>query len=233
MPLCDALEIVLADTAQFIPSGLSIPGDSGQNLVWRAFELLSNKLPQVKPLQIYLQKHIPMGAGLGGGSADGAFMINLMNDFFKLDLSESERMDFAAELGSDCPFFIRNKPSFVWGRGEFSEPHGLDLSGWHLVLINPGIHISTAEAYGSVTPGPAAYDLRNLTADDLESGAVMPVNQFEAGIAKKYPEILSLKNELLEAGAHYASMTGSGSTVYGLFTVEPPRNWPNAWYLGL
>lgn len=233
VPLCDALEIVPAESTRFISSGLSIPGDSEQNLVWRAYELLSNKFPGVKPLDIYLQKHIPMGAGLGGGSADGAFMINLMNDFFNLNLSESQRMDFAAELGSDCPFFIRNKPAFVWGRGEFAEPHNLDLTGWHLVLVNPGIHVSTSEAYGSISPGPAPCDLKKLSADDLKSGAALPANQFEAGITKKHPEILSLKNGLLDAGANYASMTGSGSTVFGLFTGEPPRKWPQAWYLRL
>lgn len=221
IPLCDAMEVVPAEELKFTTSGLDIPGDQDNNLCLKAYYLMAGRYKEIKPVHIHLQKNIPMGAGLGGGSADGAFMINILNDFFNLNLDVPTRESIAAELGSDCPFFIENKPKLVTGRGEVMHPHSLDLKGWYLGLVSPKIHVSTAEAYAGIQPRAVSMSWEKLT-DDVAGWSKMGlVNQFEATVAKKHPEILDLKNQLLRAGAVYASMTGSGSSVYGLFKKKP------------
>lgn len=221
IPLRDALEIVVADELKFTTSGLDIPGDQDKNLCLKAYHLMAESYEKVKPVHIHLQKNIPMGAGLGGGSADGAFTINLLNNFFNLNLDVTTRESIAAQLGSDCPFFIDNIPKLVTGRGEVMHTHPLNLKGWFLSVVSPQIHVSTSEAYAGIQPGSVSMDWEKLT-DDVSSWSEMGVvNQFEATVAKKHPKILDIKNQLLRDGALYASMTGSGSSVYGLFKEKP------------
>lgn len=233
IPLLDALEIVAADTLKFTTSGFDIPGDQDNNLCLKAYHLMADRYKEVKPVHIHLQKNIPMGAGLGGGSADGAFMINLLNDLFSLNLDVSTRESIAAELGSDCPFFIENKPKLVTGRGEVMHPHLLNLKGWHIALVSPQIHVSTAEAYSGIEPKGVSMNWEQLTNNVSGWSEMGVVNQFEATVAKKHPEILRIKNQLIDAGSLYASMTGSGSSVYGLFQKKPTLEIPGAQILEL
>jgi 4-diphosphocytidyl-2-C-methyl-D-erythritol kinase len=198
-------------------SGDAIPGEANDNLCYFAYHLLAEQcmLPNIKA---HLHKHIPIGAGLGGGSSDAAFFIRLLNDKFELNLSWGEMHHYAKQLGSDCSFFISNKPAFAEGKGDQYESINLDLSKYYLALIYPDIHINTATAYSNVTP---AKPKRSLEADIL----TLPIeewknyihNDFEDSVFPKYPEVKSIKEKLYSLGAIYASMSGSGSSVYGIF----------------
>lgn len=223
--LCDALEIVEGkDSDSFVFSGLEIPGDPGDNLCAKALALLREK-KSVPPLQVYLHKAIPMGAGLGGGSSDASFFIATVNKMFALGFSSADLHEFAARLGSDCPFFLTHEPAFAESRGEKLTPVSDVLQGWHLLLINPGLHISTPEAYRHVRVGPSGKNIRDVV-EGLPVGEWKRnlFNYFEEYAIQKYPEIGVLKNALYDAGAAYASMTGSGSTVYALFAEAPPES---------
>lgn len=221
VPLCDALEIVLSDELTFTTSGLDIPGETSENLCLKAYHLMAKNYSEIRPVHIHLLKKIPMGAGLGGGSADGAFMINLLNNYFELNLDGAVRENYAAQLGSDCPFFIENKPQFVTGRGEVMKPHTLNLSGWYIVIVSPEIHISTQKAYAGITPAPSGVDWDSVAVEHISDWSKILRNQFEENIIKAHPEIGRIKNQLLAEGAVYAAMTGSGSSVFGLFETEP------------
>ncbi len=222
IPLRDALEIVPSDRLRFTASGLPILGSTDDNLCLKAFHLLKNDFPAVEPVHIYLRKNIPMGAGLGGGSADGAFMINLLNDFFELGCDVEARENYVAQLGCDCPFFIENTSKLVTGRGEKMSPHAIDLSGWFLGLMTPIVHVSTQEAYAGIHVAPASVDWEKVSEKNVEKWSDLGVrNQFEDHIVPDHPEIASAKKLLSECGADYVSMTGSGSAVYGLFREKP------------
>ncbi len=233
VPHADALEMVPADVFKFTTSGLNIPGEEDANLCVKAWHMMQRRFGAVQPVHMHLRKMIPMGAGLGGGSADGAFAIKMLNDMFNLGLQIAELEELALELGSDCPFFIRNKPAFVHGRGELMEPHSLDLSGLHLVLVDTRFHVSTREAYSGVNPEPASVNLRELTREMLLNSDSPVRNQFEDSVVPLYPEIGNVIDSLKRGGALYASMTGSGSAVYGLFAEHPGELWPYAWYFEL
>ncbi|TVR38491.1 MAG: 4-(cytidine 5'-diphospho)-2-C-methyl-D-erythritol kinase [Cryomorphaceae bacterium] len=233
VPLSDALEMVVADTFRFTTSGLNIPGEDDANLCVKAWRIMHSRFEAVQPVHMHLRKMIPMGAGLGGGSADGAFAILMLNDMFQLGLKTPELEVLALELGSDCPFFIRNRPAFVHGRGELMESHALDLSGLFLVLVDPRLHVGTREAYSGVNPVPAPVSLRELSKEMLLNGQSLVRNQFEDSVVPLYPEIGNVIGSLKKGGALYASMTGSGSAVYGLFEKHPGELWPNAWYFEL
>jgi 4-diphosphocytidyl-2-C-methyl-D-erythritol kinase len=220
VPLFDALEMILDKKSSWNSSGLSIPGEAKDNLILKAEKLLKKDFPGLPNLSIHLHKNIPMGAGLGGGSADGAFALKLMNNLFDLHLDDFFLEEYAAELGSDCPFFIENTPKIARGRGEILEPIGLSLKGSHLVLINPGIHIGTKEAYAGVTPGPPKVKLEEVLADRSRWKAEL-INDFEASIFKTHPPIAAIKEKMYSAGAYYAAMSGSGSSVFGLFDKKP------------
>jgi 4-diphosphocytidyl-2-C-methyl-D-erythritol kinase len=220
IPLCDALEMVLDKKPSWAVSGLSIPGDSKDNLILKAEKLLKKDYQGLPSLQIHLHKHIPMGAGLGGGSADGAFALKLMNNLFDLHLDDFFLEEYAAELGSDCPFFIENTPKIIRGRGEILDPCSVSLQGSHLVLIHPGIHVGTKEAYAGVTPATPKTSLEEVLADRSRWKEEL-VNDFEKSVFQAYPEIAGIKNSLYQAGAYYASMSGSGSSVFGLFDEKP------------
>lgn len=216
---CDALEILPAAQEQFDVTGLPVPGDASSNLCLKAYRLLQqdHKLP---PVHMHLHKVIPMGAGLGGGSADAAFTLRILNKLFELNLSLEALEKYARQLGSDCAFFVQNKPVIATERGDVFTPITLDLSGYTCVIVYPGIHITTAEAYGSITPAKPSCDMEMLLKQDVEVWREVLKNDFEEALFPKYPELPSIKAKLYEAGASYASMTGSGSAVYGLFKQE-------------
>jgi 4-diphosphocytidyl-2-C-methyl-D-erythritol kinase len=218
---CDALEIVPADSLSFSATGIPVPGDVSDNLCLKAWHLLHKDFSSIKPLSIHLHKMIPMGAGLGGGSADGAFMIKMLNTYFELGLSVNQQQNYAAQLGSDCAFFIENKPAFVSGRGEVIEPISLNLNGWFLVLVFPGIHVSTQVAFSNVKPKPAPLNLRDIQSLPLSEWKSNVHNQFEDSVFEKHQEIALIKQTLYNSGAVYASMSGSGSSVYGFFESDP------------
>jgi 4-diphosphocytidyl-2-C-methyl-D-erythritol kinase len=216
VPWLDALEVVEAEKFSFATSGIDVPGDG--NICIKAYDLLKHDF-DLPPVSIHLHKNIPIGAGLGGGSADGAFMLKLLNDKFSLALSTKQLQTFASQLGSDCPFFIDNKPCFVEGTGDIFSPINIDLQGLYIVIIYPQIHINTISAYKNITPSGSAADLKNiLETNPTKDWPRQVTNDFEKntdGIVQQ------LKDHLYARGALYASMTGSGSAVYGLFSDAP------------
>lgn len=212
----DALEVVEADETQFIPSGLAIPDGGGDNLCLKAYRLLQDAYG-LPPVAIYLHKVIPIGAGLGGGSSDAAFMLKLLNTKFSLGLTDAQLIAFAGKLGADCAFFIRNNPVFATGIGDVFTDVELDLTAYHLVLVKPDIHVSTAEAYRLVKPDGTGRRLAEAITRPVSEWRDAIRNDFEVGIFAKYPEIGVLKDSLYGQGAVFAAMSGSGSAVYGLF----------------
>lgn len=231
IPLYDALEMILDQKTTFTSTGLEIPGSEKDNLIFKALKLLRKDFNELPHLNIHLHKNIPMGAGLGGGSADAAFALSMMNNLFDLLLEDWFLEDYAAQLGSDCPFFIENTPKIATGRGEILEPVEVDLSGKHLLLINPNIHIGTKEAYAGVSPKTSSIDLKEVLAERSRWKDEL-VNDFEASIFPQYPEIASIKSQLYEMGAFYAAMSGSGSTVFGLFDKKPEKgNWKEGYFV--
>jgi 4-diphosphocytidyl-2-C-methyl-D-erythritol kinase len=217
-PPRDVLEVVPAETAQLHMSGLAVTGNVENNLVWKAYYLLQQKYPdKMPPADIYLHKVIPMGAGLGGGSADGAFMLRLLNDFCKLGMSNEELAGYALQLGSDCPFFIYNTPQFASGRGEQMERIAVDLSGYSIQLICPRVHVSTAQAFAMITPAAATYDLRQLATLPIGQWKDFVRNDFEVPVFRQHAVLADIKQQLYDQGAIYASMSGSGSAIYGIF----------------
>ncbi|MEJ0034393.1 MAG: 4-(cytidine 5'-diphospho)-2-C-methyl-D-erythritol kinase [Bacteroidota bacterium] len=201
IPWTDILEIIPSSKFEFTTSGNVIPGDG--NLCIKAYQLL--KPP---PAKIHLHKIIPTGAGLGGGSSDAAWTLRLLMMFFSLGLSKDQLRSFAAQIGSDCAFFIEDGPMIGTGRGETLTPANISLKGKFIVIAKPDVHVSTVEAYAGVIPKESKLDLSNISS--LK-------NDFEESVFKKCPAITSIKQQLRDAGAEYASMSGSGSAVYGIF----------------
>ena len=220
IPWRDSLEVLEAGSFSFNSYGLKIPGNPDTNLCVKAYHLLKKDF-DIPPIEIHLVKQIPMGAGLGGGSADGAFTLKLLNSLFSLGLSVPQLEAYALKLGSDCPFFIQNKPAIARGRGEKISPINVDLSGYYLALHSPGVHISTKKAYSGVSAKQPLASIQEILTKPIEKWDGVLQNDFEVSILKNHPAIAQLKSEMYEAGAIYASMTGSGSTVYGIFTNEP------------
>lgn len=224
--LSDALEMVRDSNASagitFSSSGIAVPGSAEENLCVKAYYLISRDYP-LPAVKAHLHKTIPVGAGLGGGSSDAAFFIRLLNDHLELGLAWGELYHYAKQLGSDCSFFITNKPVMAEGKGDEYERIDLDLSGYHLVLAYPNIHIGTAEAYAGVKPKEASYDLEATVLNTpIEKWKDIVHNDFEDTVFIKYPEVRRVKERLYELGALYASMSGSGSSVYGIFREKPP-----------
>lgn len=213
-------------------NGLSIPGQESENLILKAHALLS-RAKKLAPVQFHLIKAIPMGAGLGGGSADGAFAINALNAHFGLGLSTSEREAFAAQLGSDCPFFIRNTPAHVTGRGESIHPIDLNLKGWWMVVLHPGVHIPTPTAFGWINPNDQRPSLSTLAGSSPQEWKGVLQNDFTAPVSERFPEVAQALNLLQSNGAVFADMSGSGSAVFGCFPHEPDPTWlrslPQKW----
>jgi len=215
--LTDVLEVVPATETDITLHGKTVAGDKHDNLVWKAYELLKRDFPAIPPLSIHLLKNIPMGAGMGGGSADGAFMLRLLNDYAGLGLSNKALIGYALQLGSDCPFFIENSPQYATGRGEVMQPVSIDLSAYSIQLICPQVHVSTAAAFKMISRKPAPFDLRELATLPINEWKDVVSNDFEAPVFAQHPQLADIKQQLYDAGAIYAAMSGSGSTVYGLF----------------
>jgi 4-diphosphocytidyl-2-C-methyl-D-erythritol kinase len=212
--------------------GLKIDGNAESNLIVRAYHLLSKDF-DLKAVDFTLLKNIPMGAGLGGGSSNAAFALKLLNDFFGLYISTKKLKEYAAKLGSDCAFFIDNVPSFATGRGEVLEPIQINLQGYFFVLVKPNIHVSTSEAFANVNKrGTGSVSLKDLVSQPIDDWKNLVVNDFEKSVFGFYPEIGDIKNQLYESGALYASMSGSGSSVFGLFKseIDLKRNFSGCFY---
>ena len=217
----DALEIIKSEAFSFNSSGLTIPGNTENNLIVRACDLfIRDGLLGSEYISIHLHKVLPMGAGIGGGSADGAFALKMLNEIFELKLSSNQLQEYASQLGSDCSFFIENTPKFCFGKGSEFEEIELDIKGKYIVLVNPQIHISTAEAYAGVKPQRPTTSLKEIIKRPISDWKGLLKNDFEEKIVVNHPEIGVIKDKLYKLGALYASMTGSGSTVFGIFDGE-------------
>jgi 4-diphosphocytidyl-2-C-methyl-D-erythritol kinase len=216
LPICDAIEILPSDTFEFHSTGIPIDSRSEDNLCVKAYNLMSERY-KISPVYIHLRKEIPMGAGLGGGSADATYILLGLNSMFDLKLSDEVLESLAAELGSDCPFFVKGNAQLAKGRGELLSNLNVSLKGKYLKLINPGIHIGTGEAYSNVDFDSNLKGYENLEHGDF-SGLV---NSFEKYAFKKYPVIEEIRNGLMAEGAVYAAMSGSGSSVFGIFDEKP------------
>lgn len=215
----------------FTVSGMSIEGDAASNLCLKAYRLLKKDFPDLPHICMHLHKVIPSGAGLGGGSADASFTLAVLNKLFDLKLTREQLTSYGIQLGSDCPFFIINKPCLAKGRGEILEEIQLDLSAYRIVLVNPGIHVNTGDAFRILQPQEPETGLSQIISKPITEWKYHLGNDFEKVIFPKHREIVDIKDELYQQGAVYASMSGSGSTVFGLFpkdmvnTFRFPRNY--------
>ena len=221
--LQDALEVNLLEGEEEFSlkvSGVPIEGEPENNLVVKAYRLLKKDYPEMPAIDIHMYKHIPTGAGLGGGSADAAFMIKLLNEKFKLNLSIEKMEEYAAILGADCAFFIQNRPVFATGIGNIFEPIQLSLKGYYLVLVKPDIFVSTKDAFAHIIPTQPTQSLKEIIRMPVETWRATMKNDFEDSVFQKFPEIAAIKDKLYDLGAVYASMSGSGSSVYGIFREQ-------------
>ncbi|ULQ53753.1 4-(cytidine 5'-diphospho)-2-C-methyl-D-erythritol kinase [Flavihumibacter fluvii] len=217
----DVLEAVRSDHFSFSSSGLPIDASAENNLCYKAYFLLQKEF-DLPPVSIHLHKIIPMGAGLGGGSGDGAFTLMLMNQLFQLRLNDEALRRYALDLGSDCPFFILNKPAYATGRGEILEPLEIPaLKGKKILLVNPGLHISTGWAFGQLAPQKEHRKLPELILEPLNEWKGKLQNDFEPVVFKSYPQLREIQETLYNSGAIFAGMTGTGSTLFGIFDQLP------------
>lgn len=224
IPLQDALEVhpLPADSDQpylLHTSGVEVAGAAADNLVVKAYLLLRQTF-DLPPIEIHLFKQIPSGAGLGGGSSDAAFMLKLLNERFELNQTAEQLEALAATLGADCAFFIRNQPTFASGIGNIFSPVSLSLAGYQLLLIKPAIFVSTRDAFAQITPQPPLHSLQEVITQPISSWKELLINDFEKSVFPQFPLIGALKEELYQQGAIYASMSGSGSSVFGLFAPD-------------
>ena len=219
---CDSLEIMPSKSLSFQSSGIPIPGNG--NLCLKAYELMKSHYG-LEPVNIHLHKNIPIGAGLGGGSSDAAFTLMGLNTIFDLGLASDELKKIAVQLGADCPFFIDNKPSIATGIGQVLEPVDVDLSDYHLFVVKPDVFVSTAEAFSKIVPHIPSMSIRQEIEMTIEDWILK--NDFEQIIFPQFPELIEIKNKLIEAGAVYASMSGSGSSIYGIFPEKPDLKFEN------
>lgn len=219
VPWTDILEIITAKEFSFTSSGSVIPGNEEDNLCIKAYRLLQTHF-DLAPVKIHLHKVLPTGAGLGGGSSDAAFTLRLLNTVFDLKLSKNQLRDYAAQLGSDCSFFVEDKPMLGTGRGEQLVDLPLSLNGLYMVLVKPDIHVSTVDAYAGVTPHAPHQSLKEILALPVAEWKDYLFNDFEKSVFLKYPAIEAIKKEFYDHGAIYASMSGSGSSVFGIFLSQ-------------
>lgn len=220
--LRDALEIIPSEAAKhrLFLSGMDLQGNTDDNLVMKALQLITKERP-IPPVDIHLLKRIPSGAGLGGGSANAAFMLRSLNESFQLGFSPDDLVKMAATLGADCAFFIHNKPALATGIGDRLEPLAIDLSSYFFLLVKPRVAISTKEAYALVTPKEPELPLKEILQKPIHEWKEKLRNDFESPLFERYPEIYRIKQQFYEMGATYASMSGSGSSVYAFFNEEP------------
>lgn len=220
IPVHDVLEIIPSEEFEFITSGLKVEGQVQDNICVKAFQLMQEKF-NVGNCYMHLQKNIPMGAGLGGGSADAAYVLKAINELFSLKIDNNELRSLASLLGSDCPFFISSSAQIASGRGELLSPVNVDLSGYFMKIINPGIHIGTKEAYSNVHLSDKSFDWESISSLQFDDWKKHLKNDFEKSVIKLHPVLETIKKKLYEEGALYASMSGSGSTIYGIYDKEP------------
>jgi len=220
--LADALEFAESDKTELTTSGISIAGNPNDNLILKAYRLLKNDfdLPELK---FHLHKVVPFGAGLGGGSSDAAFTLTSLNIFYNLNISFEELKKYAAKIGADCSFFIDNKPAFAEGIGNQLSPVKINLSSYEILIVKPSVSVSTPEAYRNVVPTKPDFSLKEIELIPLEDWKNLVKNDFEKSIFPRYPEIEELKEKLYKMGALYASMSGSGSAVFGIFRHLPTK----------
>ena len=230
LPFTDVLELISNTKSntetEFTGTGLPVDGNGADNLCVKAYHLLKKDFPQLPPVKIHLHKVIPLGAGLGGGSADAAFMIKMLNSTFNLNLSTPQLINYSLQLGSDCPFFIINKPCLATGRGEVLEEISVDLSMYKIVLVNPGIHVNTGWAFAQLTKVSDGFKPSDTLSQPIETWKADLKNDFEAPVFAAHPQIKTIKEDLYSRGAIYASMSGSGSTVFGIFDQNTNTNMP-------
>jgi len=207
-------------TLRFNQTGLEVDGNPEDNLCTKAYYLLKKDFPLLPSIQMHLHKNIPMGAGLGGGSADAAFVLKQLNEKFNLNLTSEQLIAYALQLGSDCPFFIIDKPCWAKGRGEILELLQLDLSAYSFLIVSPDIHISTSWAFSMIKISDSSLSIKEIIQKPVSTWKSELINDFEAPVFNKHPEIKIIKEVLYQKGAIYASMTGSGSSVFALF----PKN---------
>jgi len=216
----DVLEVIEANELSFESAGLEIPGRMEDNLCVKGYNLLKKDF-DLPPVKMFLYKRIPIGAGLGGGSADAAFFIRLLNQKFNLGMNDEQITGYARQLGADCAFFIKNKSVFAQGIGDELEPIALDLSQYTIALVMPPVHVSTAEAYRGVKPASPERSLKELIQLPVAEWKNNIKNDFELSVFKNHPAIRGVKAALYEAGAIYASMSGSGASIFGIFEEKP------------
>jgi 4-diphosphocytidyl-2-C-methyl-D-erythritol kinase len=220
VPWLDVLEVIPAAEFEFTTSGNIIPGALEDNLCVKAYRLLKKNF-DLPPVKIHLHKVIPSGAGLGGGSSDAAYTLRLLNERLSINLSLHTLMGYAAKLGSDCAFFIQDKPMVGTGRGEVLTEVSVSLQNKFLVIVKPDIHVSTADAFAGITPKQQQYSIADIVSGrPLTEWKHLLKNDFEESVFKKYPSIKALKDKLYEQGALFSNMSGSGSAVFGIFDTE-------------
>lgn len=224
VPITDALEVFPMDPdfpsavdCDLKVTNLHIEGDEQKNLVVRAYQLLKQDFPTLPRIHAHLYKGIPTQAGMGGGSSDCGFMITLLNRQFQLGLTDQQMIDYAARLGADCAFFVLNQPCYAEGIGERLQPIALDLTGWYLAVVRPDIPVSTREAFSLIVPQHPAQNCRDIVMQPVETWRDALTNDFEKSVFALHPEIGAIKDQLYEMGAVYAAMSGSGSSLFGLF----------------
>jgi 4-diphosphocytidyl-2-C-methyl-D-erythritol kinase len=222
--LSDILEVIVRPVNKDVPgfsnSGLRIDAPQDKNLCIKALNLLKRDF-QIPEVCIHLHKIIPFGAGLGGGSSDASFMLILLNNLFSLGIDDQKLAEYASKLGSDTVFFTRNKPVLAKGRGELLEEVKINLKGFHIAIIKPQFNISTAEAYSGIKPKTPEYNLAEIIQQSPEKWKGVIKNDFEEHLFERYPQLPKIKDTLYQCGALYASMSGSGSSVYGIFNDAP------------
>ena len=228
--LHDALEVTVANAHEereytFQQYGNALDCEPETNLVVKAYQLLEETYPDLRPITIHLLKHIPSGAGLGGGSADAAFMLKLLDQLFELHLSTTQLEQLAVQLGADCAFFIQNQPTFATGIGDVFSPISLSLKDYQIIIIKPNVFVSTKEAFAHIHPQRPTVSIVDILQAPISEWRQYLVNDFEASIFPQHPQIEAIKRLLYDNGAEYASMSGSGSSVYGLF--KPNTELPN------
>ena len=224
IPLCDALEFIVADSNaesdRLTTSGLEVDGDPLSNIIHKALSIIREER-YVPYLNIHLHKNIPVGGGLGGGSSDAAFMLRYLNRYFRFGISNDQLRAMALRIGSDCPLFIENVPAIGTGRGEILTTTGFSLAGYWILLGNPGIKINTGKAYSRATPCNQSINLAEKLSADTALWQETITNDFEAILFPDHPAIESLRDTFINMGAFYSAMSGSGSTVFGLFRERP------------
>ena len=218
--LFDTLEFIESNELKFEMSGIAIPGNMDDNIILKAYHLLKNDFPQLPNVNIHLLKNIPTGAGLGGGSADASFMLMALNKHFQLEISKQNIINYAAQLGSDCPFFIHNQPCKATSRGEVLEVIQLNLVDYQFVLVNPKIHVNTGWAFAQLTPHQPIKSVFDIIHQPIHTWKEELINDFEKPIFEAHPMMQNIKNNLYDLGAIYASMSGSGSTLFGIFNKD-------------